>query len=144
MLAGSTASYVIATDMQAFVNKHRYRVLQEPLPGQIVFSPDDYKWQQEHFKVKDYRLSEEGCQEYARIATQVRLALTNRAKYLALAEGSSDPADVEPNEFVPLKLNRRYERSKKPPCQPTVQRPDLVPSRGKPLAKFQLSSAQIQ
>jgi len=69
MLAGSTASYLIAKDMDAYVKKQRYRVLQEPLPGEIVFSPDDYNAQQKHFKVKDYRLSEERCQEYARIAT---------------------------------------------------------------------------
>ena len=136
MLAGSTASYLIAKDMGAYVKKQRYRVLQEPLPGQIVFSPDDYKVQQEHFKVEDYRCTEECRNSYARIATQVRLTLTNRAKSLALAEGSSDPAGVEQNAFVPLKLNRRYERRKKPSCEPTMQRPDLVPSRGKPLAKF--------
>ena len=81
--------------MQAYMNKHRYRVLQEPLPGEIVFSPDDYKAQQKYFKVKNYRFTEEACQQYARIATQVRLALANRAKSLSLAEGSSDPAAIE-------------------------------------------------
>ena len=97
MLAGSTASYLIAKDMGAYVTKQRYRVLQEPLPGQIVFSPDEYKAQQERFKIEDYRCTEEACQQYARIATQVRLALTNRAKSLALADESSDPAVIEPD-----------------------------------------------
>jgi hypothetical protein len=76
--------------MEACVKKHRYRVPQEPLLGEIVFSPDHYKQQQKHFKVKDYRLSEEACHDYARIATQVRLTLTGRAASLACDSLDSD------------------------------------------------------
>ena len=112
------------------MKKHRYRVPQEPLPGEIVFSPDDYKQQQKHFKVKDYRLSEEACHDYARIATQVRLTLTGRAASLACDSLDSDALVAGHGLPTQINLKDRYgnrSKSSSAACMLEPRRPDLIP-----------------
>ena len=50
--------------------------------GKFLFDPEDFKVDAKSFRVAEYKLSEEGLLEYARLATRLRTQFHEKAKAL--------------------------------------------------------------